>query len=134
MSEYQYYEFRAIDRSLTEEEQATVGKLSSRVNMSPTHAIFVYNYSDFPARAEEILAKYFDAMLYMTHYSRRTLVVADVAYFSEEAFIIQRVSPRTTAAKNWSTGAYWSVSITTLPSVKKVLSSVSLNKCCERRG
>ena len=68
MSEYQYYEFRAIDRPLTEEEQAAVGKLSSRVDLSPTHAIFVYNYSDFPARAEEILARYFDAMLYMANW------------------------------------------------------------------
>jgi hypothetical protein len=68
VSEYQYYEFRAIDRPLTEEEQAAVGKLSSRVDLSPTHAIFVYNYSDFPARAEEILAKYFDAMLYMANW------------------------------------------------------------------
>ncbi|MBN1995061.1 MAG: hypothetical protein JW953_20370 [Anaerolineae bacterium] len=68
MSEYQYYEFRAMDRPLTEEEQVAVGKLSSRVDLSPTHAIFVYNYSDFPARAEEILDKYFDAMLYMANW------------------------------------------------------------------
>jgi hypothetical protein len=68
MSEYQYYEFRAIDRPLTEEEQRTVGKLSSRVDLSPTQAVFVYNYSDFPADAEEILARYFDAMLYMANW------------------------------------------------------------------
>lgn len=68
MSEYQYYEFRAIDRPLTEEEQRTIGKLSSRVNLSPTQAIFVYHYSDFPANAEEILARYFDAMLYMANW------------------------------------------------------------------
>jgi hypothetical protein len=68
VSEYQYYEFRAIDRPLTEEEQVAVSKLSSRVDLSPTHATFVYNYSDFPARAEEILAKYFDAMLYMANW------------------------------------------------------------------
>jgi hypothetical protein len=75
MSEYQYYEFRAIDRPLTEEEQATVGKLSSRVDLSPTHAIFVYNYSDFPARAEEILANYFDAMLYMANWGSCQLML-----------------------------------------------------------
>jgi hypothetical protein len=31
MSEYQYYEFQAIDRPLTPEEQAEVQRLSSRV-------------------------------------------------------------------------------------------------------
>jgi len=68
MSEYQYYEFRAIDRPLTPEEQSTVGSLSSRVNLSPNHAIFVYNYSDFPGNAEEILAKYFDAVFYIANW------------------------------------------------------------------
>ena len=68
MSEYQYYEFRAIDRPLTEEEQRAVGKLSSRVDLSPSHAIFVYNYSDLPARAEDLLARYFDAMFYIANW------------------------------------------------------------------
>ena len=47
----------ALVEPLTEEEQEAVGRLSSRVDLSPTHAIFVYNYSDLPARAEELLAK-----------------------------------------------------------------------------
>jgi len=68
MSEYQYYEFRTIDRPQTPEEQAAVGKLSSRVDLSPTHASFVYNYSDFPGRAEDILVRYFDAMFYIANW------------------------------------------------------------------
>jgi hypothetical protein len=48
MSEYQYYEFRAIDRFLTEEEQRAVEKLLSRVDLSASHAILVYNYSPGP--------------------------------------------------------------------------------------
>ncbi len=35
MSEYQYYEFQAIDRLLTEEEQAAVNRLSSHIEVSP---------------------------------------------------------------------------------------------------
>jgi hypothetical protein len=35
MSEYQYYEFQAIDRPLTAEEQQAVSKLSSRVEPHP---------------------------------------------------------------------------------------------------
>ena len=68
MSEYQYYEFQAIDRPLTEEEQKTIGKLSSRVDLSPSRASFVYNYSDLPARAEDLLARYFDAMFYIANW------------------------------------------------------------------
>ena len=58
MTEYQYYEFRAIDRPLTPDEMSAVGRLSSRVDLSPQHAKFIYNYSDLPARADELLAKY----------------------------------------------------------------------------
>lgn len=34
MSEYQYYEFQTIDRPLTEDEQAEISKLSSRVALT----------------------------------------------------------------------------------------------------
>lgn len=68
MSEYQYYEFQAIDRPLTANEQAEIRKLSSRVQPTPTQAVFVYNYGDFRGSPEEILATYFDAMLYIANW------------------------------------------------------------------
>ncbi|MFM6321848.1 MAG: hypothetical protein ACKPGT_21645 [Microcystis sp.] len=42
MSEYQYYEFQAIDRPLTQEERAAIGELSSRVKPTATSASFTY--------------------------------------------------------------------------------------------
>ena len=60
MSEYQYYEFQAIDRLLTDTEFVAVKKLSSRGNVSRNKAIFVYNYSDFRYEPVEILTDYFD--------------------------------------------------------------------------
>lgn len=68
MSEYQYYEFRAIDRPLTSDEMNAVKRLSSRVDLSPHHAKFVYNYSDLPAVATDLLAEYFDAMFYIANW------------------------------------------------------------------
>jgi hypothetical protein len=68
MSEYQYYEFQAIDRPLTEEEQRAVSRLSSRVDPHPRRAIFVYHWADFPARPKDILAKYYDAMYYVANW------------------------------------------------------------------
>jgi len=44
MSEYQYYEFQAIDRHLTQEERAAIGELSSRVKPTATSASFTYSY------------------------------------------------------------------------------------------
>jgi hypothetical protein len=68
MSEYQYYEFQAIDRPLTNDEQAAIEKLSSRAKVSANQAIFVYNYGDFRGSAEQVLTQYFDAMLYMANW------------------------------------------------------------------
>ena len=73
MSEYQYYEFQAIDRPLTEEEQRAVARLSSRVDPHPRRAVFTYSYSDFPGQAKEVLAKYYDAMLYLANWGSRQL-------------------------------------------------------------
>ena len=65
MSEYQYYEFQAIDNRLTEKEMDAISKLSSRVELSPTQAIFTYSYSDFRGDPLKLVEKYFDMMLYV---------------------------------------------------------------------
>jgi hypothetical protein len=74
MSEYQYYEFHAIDRPLSEKEQAEVGSLSSRAEVTLTHAVFTYNYGDFRGDPQRVLQKYFDAMLYLTNWGTKQLV------------------------------------------------------------
>lgn len=74
MSEYQYYEFQAVDRPLTEEEQQAVARLSSRVEPHPRQAVFIYNWSSFPGDPAKILAEYYDAMLYMANWGSRQLM------------------------------------------------------------
>ncbi|MBZ0275341.1 MAG: hypothetical protein K8I60_04315, partial [Anaerolineae bacterium] len=74
MSEYQYYEFQALDRPLSTEAQAEMRRLSSRVHLSPASASFVYNYGDFRGDPYQILAKHFDAMLYITNWGTRQLM------------------------------------------------------------
>lgn len=46
MSEYQYYEFRAIDHPLTPDQKANVSALSSHAHVTSHSAVFVYNYGD----------------------------------------------------------------------------------------
>ena len=74
MSTYLYYEFQAVDRPLTEEEQQAVARLSSRVNPHPWQAVFVYHWSSFPGTPREILVKYYDAMLYLANWGSRQLI------------------------------------------------------------
>ncbi len=73
MSEYQYYEFHAIDRRLTEAELGDLRNISSRAQLSPGHASFVYNYGDFRGSPEQVLLQYFDAMLYIANWGSRQL-------------------------------------------------------------
>jgi hypothetical protein len=69
MSEYQYYEFRTVDRILTAKEQTQIKKLSSRVQLTSTQATFVYSYGDFRGDPEQILTDYFDIMFYVASWS-----------------------------------------------------------------
>ena len=87
MSEYQYYEFQTIDRRLTAEEQAEIKKLSSRVQLTPTQAIFLYNYGDFRSKPEQVLTQYFDMMFYIANWGTWRLIfrfpkaIADPKWF-----------------------------------------------------
>ena len=75
MSEYQYYEFQAIDRPLTEEEQRAVAELSSRVEPHPRRAVFTYSFGgDLRRRPRELVADYYDAMLYLANWGSRQLM------------------------------------------------------------
>jgi hypothetical protein len=75
MSEFQYYEFQAIDRPLTREEQAEVATLSSRVQLSSRRAVFTYSYGNFRGDPKKVLARYFDAMLYQSNWGSRQIIL-----------------------------------------------------------
>lgn len=74
MSEYQYYEFQALDRKLTQADQTYLETLSSRVNLTATRASFVYNYSDFRGDPMKVLDRCFDMMLYVANFGIRRLM------------------------------------------------------------
>ena len=52
MSEYQYYEFLALDRPLTDEQRAELRKLSSRADITATRFVNEYSYGDFRGSPE----------------------------------------------------------------------------------
>lgn len=73
MSEFQYYEFRALDRSLTQEEMDEVQELSSRARVTSMSAVFTYNYGDFKGDAKKVVDRYFDMMLYTSNFGAKEL-------------------------------------------------------------
>ena len=68
MSEYQYYEFRAIDRPLTDRQIRELRAISTRAAISRTRFSNHYEYGDLKANPRDLLVKYFDASLYFTHW------------------------------------------------------------------
>jgi hypothetical protein len=74
MSEYQYYEFQAIDKRLTDKDKQEIKKLSSRVQPTDTTASFEYSYGDFRGDPYKVLLTYFDAMLYVANWGTHQLM------------------------------------------------------------
>ncbi|MSP14739.1 MAG: hypothetical protein EXR62_17495 [Chloroflexi bacterium] len=89
MSEFQYYEFQAIDKPLTAEQIAYIRTLSRRVNPTSTHAVFTYSYSDLPKNALEVLEQHFDALLYMANWGSRELAFR----FPRKAIDLEAINP-----------------------------------------
>ena len=74
MSEYQYYEFQAIDRPLTDKQMAELRAISSRAEITPTRMTNVYHYGDFRGDPVELLATYLDAHLHEANWGSHTLM------------------------------------------------------------
>ena len=75
MSEYQYYEFLALDRPLEQSEMAALRALSTRADITSTRFTNVYNYGDFKGSPEKLMEKYFDAHVYVTNWGTHTLML-----------------------------------------------------------
>ena len=74
MSEYQCYEFLALDRRLTAQEMAELRSISTRAEITPTRFWNEYHWGDLKADPSELLARYFDMHLYFANWGTRRLM------------------------------------------------------------
>jgi hypothetical protein len=65
MSEYQYYEFQAIDRPLIEREMTELRAHSTRARITPTSFVNDYSWGSFKGDEDTWMERYFDAFLYL---------------------------------------------------------------------
>jgi hypothetical protein len=61
MSEYQYYEFAAIDRPLTDDEMAALRAVSTRAAITPSGFVNHYEWGGLKADPLDWMQRYFDA-------------------------------------------------------------------------
>jgi hypothetical protein len=75
VSEYQYYEFTAVDRPLTTREQSELRSLSTRADITVTSFVNTYEWGNFKGDPRKLMERYFDAHLYVTNWGTRELMV-----------------------------------------------------------
>jgi hypothetical protein len=75
MSEYQYYEFQAIDRPLTENDRQVLRGLSSRARITASSFVNSYEWGDFKGDPMKLMERWFDLHLYLANWGSRRLMM-----------------------------------------------------------
>jgi hypothetical protein len=68
MSEYQYYEFLAIDRPLSQAQMAELRARSTRATITPTSFVNEYHWGDLKGDPTDWMRRYFDAFVYVANW------------------------------------------------------------------
>ena len=71
MSEYQYYEFLAIDRPLSAQEMAELRALSTRARITTVSFVNEYSWGSFKGDSDTLMERYFDAHVYLANWGQR---------------------------------------------------------------
>ncbi|MEH7876880.1 hypothetical protein V7798_05190 [Rhizobium laguerreae] len=75
MSEYQYYEFQAIDRPLNDADRRSLRELSTRARITSTSFTNSYEWGDFKGDPAELIERWFDLHLYLANWGTRRLMI-----------------------------------------------------------
>ena len=75
LSEYQYYEFLAIDRPLDEADREALRRLSSRAQITATSFTNHYEWGDFSGSPRKLMERWFDLHLYVANWGTRQLMI-----------------------------------------------------------
>jgi hypothetical protein len=89
MSEYQYYEFKAIDRPLTDCEIQAIRRITTRAELTPTSFTNEYHWGDFKGDPLRMMEKYYDAFLYVANWGTHRFMLR----LSNRTMRIDRVLP-----------------------------------------
>ena len=112
MSEYQYYEFLAVDRPLTQKQIRQVREFSTRAEITSTSFVNEYHWGNFRGDPDQFVTRYFDLMVYFANWGTRRLLMGlpaeaiDVPawreYERECGFEIRKKSSERVLVEFWS--------------------------------
>lgn len=75
MSEYRYYEFRAVDRTLDAAAMKKLRAMSSRAKITPVSFINHYEWGDFHGNVDKMMEHWFDLHFYFANWGSRQLMM-----------------------------------------------------------
>lgn len=75
MSEYQYYEFQAIDRPLDKAAREALRSISSRAQITATSFTNHYEWGDLKGDPRKFMERWFDLHLYLANWGTRRLIM-----------------------------------------------------------
>lgn len=75
MSEYQYYEFLAVDKPLTRKQMSALRSLSTRADITPTSFTNEYHWGDFKGNPLNLMQRFFDAHVYVANWMTAVFMV-----------------------------------------------------------
>jgi hypothetical protein len=75
MSEYQYYEFQAVDRPLTKQQMQELRAASTRATITSTRFVNEYHWGDLKGDPARWMERYFDAFLYFANWGTNQLML-----------------------------------------------------------
>ncbi|SCL17569.1 hypothetical protein [Micromonospora inyonensis] len=104
MSEYQYYEFTAVDRPLTGRERAAVRSLSTRADITATSFVNTYEWGNFKGNPRTLMERYFDAHLYLANWGTRQLMLRLPKHVLDPAIVAQYCQGGSASA--WTAGTH----------------------------
>jgi hypothetical protein len=75
VSEYQYYEFAAVDRALDDRELNRLRALSTRAHITPTSFVNTDEWGNFRGDPRVLMELYFDPFLYLANWGNHELML-----------------------------------------------------------
>ena len=75
MSEFQYYEFQAIDRPLSAADQQALRNISTRARITAASFTNTYEWGDLKGDPAELVRRWFDLHFYLANSGQRRLMI-----------------------------------------------------------
>lgn len=114
MSEFQYYEFAAIDNPLSLAVQKKLRAITSRATITATRLVNTYEWGDFKGDPHALVTRHFDAFLYYANWGARHLMLRVPVAKLDMKLVLQYCALRPVKSRGGSSVATVSMSTTHL--------------------